>query len=433
MLSTVLTSHRWLGRALAVWACGAIFYCYQYILRVSTTSMTDDLMHEFGVQGCALGILGAFYYNAYATLQVPVGITLDRFGTRKIVSGSILLCGVGCFFFAQASGLYSACFGRLLMGAGSACAFIGSIKLITVWFPAHHVARMVGFTMTLGTLGATFGVTLLPRFFEAFGWRDSMLMLGGIGLALAVASWFLFQPKPNAAQSVSQEEGPAKNLLEGLQLAVSTPQVWFLALFGCLMYVPLAAFADLWGLPFLTRLYKIERAVAGSYISAIYWGVALGGMSISALSDKLKCRRALMRAGAFLSFILYSLIILVPMPAPVMVGLLFMAGFSFGGQLLCFTAVTETLPLWASGVALGFTNMVIMGSGVFFTPLVGMLLDYFWDGVPDANGVLFSVEAFRTALIPVLVGLVGAFGLTFFIKETHPAHHKRGSNFSRKT
>ena len=391
--------------------------------------MTDDLMCEFGVQGCALGILGAFYYNAYATLQVPVGITLDRFGTRKIVSGSILLCGVGCFFFAQANGLYSACFGRLLMGAGSACAFIGSIKLITVWFPPHHVARMVGCTMTLGTLGATFGVTLLPRFFEAFGWRSSMLMLGVIGLALAVASWFLFQSKTNVPQSVSQEKGPQKNLLEGLQLAVSTPQVWFLALFGCLMYVPLAAFADLWGLPFLTRLYKVERAVAGGYISAIYWGVALGGMSVSALSDKLKCRRPLMRAGAFLSLILYSLILLVPMPAPVMVGLLFMAGFSFGGQLLCFTAVTETLPLWASGVALGFTNMVIMGSGVFFTPLVGMLLDYFWDGVPDSNGVLFSVEAFRTALIPVLIGLVGAFCLTFFIKETHPAQHKRGPKF----
>lgn len=414
-------------RALLVWLCGGLFYGYQFSLRVSAGSMSEDLMRDFGVQSCALGILGAFYYNAYASLQVPIGLMLDRFGSHRMIPFSISLCAAGAFLFSVAQGLTEASVARLLMGAGSACGFIGTIKLITLWFPPHRKALMIGLTMTLGTIGASLGTAQLPVFLSLFGWRVSMQGLGIIGALLALVSFFLMTKPPQENQvflenqSSQDEETSSLAFLEGLKIVVLSPQVWLLALFGCLMYVPLAALADLWGIPYLTTLYKIDRDTAGLYISAIFWGVCLGGLVVSYLSDRYECRRPFMMASTLLCLITYSFVILYPGISPAfMIAFLFMGGFFFGGQVLCFSCITESLPLWTSGVAVGFANMIIMSSGVIFEPLVGYLLDRFWTGEKIKGVPVYTADIFQKALIPVLLSLFVAFVITIFIKETFP-------------
>jgi sugar phosphate permease len=62
-----------LGRSWLIWGCAALFYCYQFLLRVSPTVMTHELMADFHVDAYALGALTSFYYYAYAFLQLPVG------------------------------------------------------------------------------------------------------------------------------------------------------------------------------------------------------------------------------------------------------------------------------------------------------------------------------------------------------------------------
>jgi hypothetical protein len=106
-----------------------------------------------------------------------------------------------------------------------------------------------------------------------------------------------------------------------------------------------------------------------------------------------------------------------------MYALLFLGGLSFTGQVLCFAAVTELMPLSASGVAIGVINMIVMLSGVIFEPLVGWLLEYSWlkSGGTFINGVPhYSVEAFRFALLPLPISLGLSLLLTRFIKETYP-------------
>src|SRR5690606_31220485 len=109
------------------WGIAALFYFYQFILRVSPGVMSQELMRDFAVQGCALGVLGAFYYNAYAAMQIPLGILLDRFGPRRLMAASCAVATLGTYLFSQAETLSVASFGRLLMGAGAACGFIGTL------------------------------------------------------------------------------------------------------------------------------------------------------------------------------------------------------------------------------------------------------------------------------------------------------------------
>lgn len=414
------------SRALLIWLCGGLFYCFQFSLRVAPGTMGEELMRDFGVQSCALGVLGAFYYNAYAALQVPVGLMLDRIGSHRIMPLAIGLCAGGGVLFSFAGGIAEAAIARLLMGAGSACAFIGTIKLITLWFTPRRKALMIGLTMTMGTIGATFGTAQLPSLLDALGWRLSMRTLGLAGIALALLSFCVISAHPRETRRSEEKKDSLKEetpfaFLEGLKIVVSRPQTWLLALFGCLMYVPLAALADLWGIPFLVKAYHIDRGQAGLYISGIFWGICLGGPLISYFSDRWQKRRPLMRASALLSMLVYGVVLFYPdLPPFAMVVCLFLGGVFFGGQILCFSCITESLPLWTSGVAVGFANMIIMCSGVIFEPLVGYLLDFFWTGEKSCGVPVYSIEAFRWSLAPVFLSLVGAFAIMFFVKETYP-------------
>ena len=102
-----------------VWGSAALFFLYEYLQRVAPSVMVDDLMRAFAIEGAGVGELGAFYYYAYAILQIPVGVLADRYGPRRPLVLAALLCVVGSVLFAMAHGFASAALGRLLIGTGS--------------------------------------------------------------------------------------------------------------------------------------------------------------------------------------------------------------------------------------------------------------------------------------------------------------------------
>lgn len=412
----------------------ATFYCYQFILRVFPNVMTEDLMTTFAGQGCTLGLLVAFYYNAYAGMQIPVGMLLDRLGPRRLISFSCTLAACGTLIFAASSVFATAALGRLFMGLGAACGFIGTLKLATLWFPVHHVGRVIGVTMVLGTLGATFAGAPLGWIIEVFGWRKSLLGIALIGFCLALILYTLVRDRPH--DGISQRDTSSKETfskfswLDGFITVIRCPQSWLIGAYGSLMYVPLSAVADLWGTPYIAELFQIDRKLAASIVSLIYIGVALGSPITVFLSDRLGSRKIPMALSAFGSLLIYSVVFyLDSVPIGLMYGLMFLGGLCFTGQNLIFAMTAERTPLKASGVALGFTNMIVMLSGVIFEPLVGFLLDSHAQGStePLKKAAHFSLSDFRFALLPIPLCLFAALVILYFIKETYPRSLKQGS------
>ncbi|MFX5587002.1 MFS transporter, partial [Acinetobacter baumannii] len=78
------------------------------------------------------------------------------------------------------------------------------------------------------------------------------------------------------------------------------------------MYVPMLAFVDLWGIPFLMKLYDIDRATAGSVTTMFYVGVGIGSPVVAILSDYFRARKVPMVIGAVLSILFNGLIIYMP-------------------------------------------------------------------------------------------------------------------------
>src|ERR1700722_11221771 len=101
-----------------IWGLGAAFFFAEYFARVAPSVMVPDLMRDFGVNAQALGTLSAFFYYAYVSMQIPVGILVDRYGPHRLLTVMCILCGLGCLLFASAKDVMAADIGRFLMGFG---------------------------------------------------------------------------------------------------------------------------------------------------------------------------------------------------------------------------------------------------------------------------------------------------------------------------
>ena len=111
------------------WLVGAVFFFYAWILRVSPSVMVEDLMRDFAVGGAVVGNLSALYFYGYAGMQIPVGLLLDRFGPRRLMTGAAGLVAVACLLFASSHGLVGASATRFLIGAGCAFSLVGAMAV----------------------------------------------------------------------------------------------------------------------------------------------------------------------------------------------------------------------------------------------------------------------------------------------------------------
>jgi MFS family permease len=198
-------------------------------------------------------------------------------------------------------------------------------------------------------------------------------------------------------------------------------RIWALGLYGALMYVPLSAFADLWGVPFLMKLYGIEKPIASSACTMLFIGAGIGAPVVALLSDYFRARKVPMVIGATLAALCNITIIYVPdIPLSIMYGLLFAAGFIFSVQPLIFASVCQLTPHASNGTAISFTNMMVMISGVVLQPLVGWFLDWVWDGTMQNGVPFYTIADYRFALLSIPLSLILALILIPLIPETFP-------------
>src|SRR5437016_13200927 len=94
------------------WLTAALFFFYAWVMRVAPSVMVEELMRDFAVGAAVLGNLSAAYFYGYAGMQIPVGLLLDRFEPRRLITVASLVCAGGCVLFAAGSSLAAVTAGR---------------------------------------------------------------------------------------------------------------------------------------------------------------------------------------------------------------------------------------------------------------------------------------------------------------------------------
>ena len=394
------------------WLTGALFFFYAWVLRVAPSVMVEELMRDFAVGAAVLGNLSAAYFYGYAGMQIPVGLLLDRFGPRRLMTGAALVCAGGCVLFATGDSLAAVTAGRFLIGASAAFSLVGAMAVAGQWFPADRFAIFSGLAMAAGMTGGVFGQAPLRLAVEASDWRLTSLLLAVGGLALGMAAFATVRDRWRGT-------GGMLDALSGLGTVLRHRQTWLIALAGLGTSAPLLAFAGLWGVPFLETAYELPRTTAATLTSAIFVGWALGAPLFGWLSDHIGRRRPPAVVGLLLQTSALAAVVYIPgLPLAWVAGLCGLVGFFGSAQIVCFALVRENHSAGLSGTAIGFVNAMVTGAGALFQPLVGLLLDLAWGDQTLLGARVYDTGAYRLAFASLIVCCLGGFLCLLAVRET---------------
>ena len=410
-------------RGWIVVACGALFYMYQFMIRVSPNVMHEALLANFSIDSAGLGLMVGIYYWSYAAMQIPLGITMDRLGPRLFLCGAAFLCSMACFIFGNTSSLFIGGMARFLMGMGSACGFVGTIKLGTIWLAPKHIAKVTGVTILMGTAGACLGGAPLELLLNKVGFSTTMQFLGLLGIGVGILIYWVISEHPSIDHheelpDLYQNTHPLTDVLR----IIKTPQAWGLAVYGMLMYLPITILGVAWGIPFVERSAGVSELTATSVISMMFLGAAFGSPVWAFFSDYIKNRRIPMMMGSVITAVVWLVVFTIDLPLYLLYLLFFIGGLSYPAKCLTFAGICEIMPVKMSGVSVAFVNMIVMTAGIIFHPLMGRMIDAHWNGIVLNNIPYYTVEDYRFALIVIPALLVLSGIISVLMKETHPDH-----------
>jgi len=362
-------------RAVIAFALGSLFFGYAFIQRVSPSVMTNELMRDFAVGGAALGSLSAFYFYAYASIQLPVGMLTDRYGPRKLMSFAVGLCAIASVGFAYSDSILTASIGRALIGGTVAFAFVGTLAIAGYWFKPSQYAMLAGLLQSVGMSGAIFGQAPLRQVVESIGWRGTMGALGVIAVLLSIMLFVLVPHRTREQRNLKSGVGA----LSGLKSVASNSQTWLCAAIGFGMVAILLGFGSLWGVPWLNSVHGYTTLQAAGIVSMLFVSWAIFSPLVGWLSDRIRRRNPIVIVGGIISVASFTVVVFyTPESTALLMLMIFLTGLGGCSITVCFSSVKELNNLEYSSTALGLMNMCIVGAGAVMQPLIGWLLDMNW-------------------------------------------------------
>lgn len=402
-------------------SCAMLFYCFNYFLRVSPGVMQDQLTSAFHINATKFGVLAGLYYWAYTPMQLPAGMIYDRFGVKFVLFTAILMATTGLWVFINADYYNLAALGRLMIGAGCAFAYIGTLKIAALWLPANRFAFVAGLATAAGMASGKLAQSYLTSSAKFMSYQESLYVVLIAGAILSVMMLLFVRNKPRSSMRITPLPPKNRKISQDLLSVLSSRQMWLIGIIGCLVYLPSSVFLDTWGVPYLKNVYGLSQADAVHTIGKTFYGWIIAGPVIGALSDKIKLRKLPLALSGFFAALFLCAIFYGPMfSIPTLNFIFFMVGICCGCHSICFALGKENNPMHLSGTAVATTNMLIMAGGMIFQPVAGLLLDLHASGAVGVDGLrIYTGTDYNFALSIIPLGVALGIFLCLFLKETH--------------
>lgn len=403
------------AKSVIMYMLTALFLLYVMALQVYPSVITKQLMVDFSIKAAGLGLISGFFYYTYTLMQIPAGLLFNRFEPRVLVAITLLICAFGVGLFGVAHSIFLASIARLIMGLGSAFGFISVLVISARYFPKKHFALLIGVAQVLASAGAFSGIMVLDLIVGILNWRGTMFIAMSIGIVLAIAAFFCFVEKTNSIEV----DLNFKVIIEKFLQILKKKQSWYVALYAFMSWVPITAFAALWGVPFLKVAYGFSIETASEFCSLIWVGVALGSLFCSLLSAYIGNRKILLSCIAIMGFVCMSILLFdITLPHNVLALILILLGVAASGQILTFAIVKDNTEASMEPAAIGLNNMAIVITGAVFQPMLGLLLQFHPFSVKIHSTISYSLADYQYALSILLASYVCCFLLSsFFIKD----------------
>jgi len=381
-----------------------------YILAITNRSSLSavgvDAAERFQADAATLSLFAVVQLAVYGGLQIPIGVLLDRYGSRPIMVIGMLLMAAGQLVMAVSPSIGIALIARVLLGAGDAAIFPAVLRLVATWFPAQRAPVMGQLTGLVGQSGQLVALMPLAVLLHSTSWTITFGSIAGLGVLFAVLVWLLVRnhpPERAADVTVNTETGLVQVITSAIDTGVGIRAAWAhpgtrLA-FWSHFTTPFAstAFLLLWGMPFLTAGQGLSAAQSAGILSVnVLVSMGLSPV-LGMLSGRTPTRRslALVLPSVAVQVIAWSTVILWPGPAPIWLLTVLVICLAAGGpaSMIAFDHARTHNPAHRLSTATGVTN-----SGGFLAALIaifciGLTLDLQGAGTPAT----YTLDAFRWA------------------------------------
>ncbi len=142
---------------------------------------------EFGLSASELGLLAAVFFAGYGLAQLPVGLAIDLWGSRRVQTVLGIIAALGFVICAMAPGPAWLAVGRAVTGLGVSAGLIAMLKVNTQWYPKDRVAGMTGLGIFVGSCGSVAATVPVALLVPEIGWRGVFVVLSL--LTVVVAGW----------------------------------------------------------------------------------------------------------------------------------------------------------------------------------------------------------------------------------------------------
>ena len=405
------------GRALIVWVAAVLVYIAAITSRTSFGVAGVDAIERFQVDATRIAVFTSVQVGVYALAQIPMGMAIDKFGPRKLLTIGALVMGIGQIILGLTDDYGVAIIARVLIGAGDASIFLSVMRLLPFWFPLRKTPLFGQLTTALGQLGQVLSAVPFMAMLGAQGWTASFVTLGSAVALIAFAALITVRDVPEqrvkkgTATPAETSTTPVKQSLRtSLKLILRNPLCWQGFFIHYLLMLWQNVFTMMWGVPLMTLGMGLSVTEVGLMLSINTLFAVIAGPFIGVISARTGHRRDVVAIlMAFVPAIAWFVFLSSDEPrgliAIVIINII--QGLTTPMSGYGFDTIRERLDRSILAAGTGLANMGGFLASMAAAQLVGVLLD-----VVDTDGG-YDWADFRIAYTAVFliwaIGIVGFF------------------------
>ncbi|MET0853323.1 MAG: MFS transporter [Microterricola sp.] len=408
-------------RAWLIFGIGAFLYLVAVLQRTSLGVAGVAASERFDSSAAALSMLAVLQLVVYATLQIPVGVLIDRFGPRALMLVGTALMGIGQIVVAFSPSITVAVIGRVLVGAGDAAIFISLIRLISSWFSGAIVPQLSQWVGNIGQLGQVLSAVPFAWALLYFGWTPAFVAAASASALALFLGILCLRDRPRDAPD-GRHTGTFSTAMHHLRAAMKRPgtQLGFWSHF--VSQSSGTVFTMFWGIPFLVFGVGLSPETAALMLLVLVGSGMVAGPILGLLTARFPLRRSSLVLGiVYVIALVWSAVLLWPERPPfwLIVLLVVVMGVGGPGSLIGLDFARTFNPMRSLGSANGIVNMGGFIASFVMIFLIGAILDLL-DHARVAAGEqsdLYSYDSFRLALLVQYV-VIGS-GVVMLLHARH--------------
>ncbi|WP_106399861.1 MFS transporter [Actinocorallia populi] len=391
-MPAVLPSERTRAPRLAwiLWAVGICAYITAVLHRTSFGVAGIEAAERFGTNASMLSTFTVLQVLVYAACQIPVGLLLDRFGPRVMITAGGLLMAAGQLLLAFAPDVGTAIGARVLVGAGDAATFISVLSLASGWFPVRQVPLITQLTGLLGQGGQVISALPLVALLHGPGWSAAYGSAAALGVLVAVLCLAVLRDPPRTAAAPTLGQTRA-NLADAWRNPGTRLGLWthFATQFAA------NTFALMWGYPYLVSAQGLSPTAAGTLLIIFVLANIASGPVIGRWLSTHPAHHLRVTAGVIWAIILtWTAVLALPDRAPLwlLTALVIVTAVGGPASMAAFDHARTHNPPARLGTATGIVNAGGFTAALIAILAMGVILD-----LAGGSGGTFTPEAFRLA------------------------------------